>query len=59
MSEGAFAEHAVASGAATAEELQSLAQAWRAWASQPDAFFAFVHGEVLATKTLLPVGTAP
>ena len=59
VSEGAFAEQAVACGEATAEELQSLAQAWREWASQPAAYFAFVHGEVLATKTSLPVSTAP
>ncbi len=50
VSESAFAEQAVAMGAATATELADIADAWRTWAAKPDAFFAFVHGEVLATK---------
>jgi hypothetical protein len=29
-------------------ELAALASAWRAWAKQPDAFFAVLHGEILA-----------
>jgi hypothetical protein len=29
-------------------ELSEIAVAWRRWALQPDAFFAVLHGEVLA-----------
>ncbi len=47
---GAFADHAVAAGLATRDELEELATAWRAWAAHPDAFFTFVHGEVLARR---------
>jgi len=44
----AFAEQAVDYGLATRAELADLAAAFRAWAAQPDAFFAVMHGEVLA-----------
>jgi ubiquinone/menaquinone biosynthesis C-methylase UbiE len=44
----ALGEQAVAYGLATREELQSIAQAWRAWVRQPDAFFIVPHGEILA-----------
>lgn len=50
VSESAFAEQAVAMGAATPAELADIANAWRSWAAKPDAFFAFVHGEVIARK---------
>jgi ubiquinone/menaquinone biosynthesis C-methylase UbiE len=50
VTESAFAEQAVAMGAATVAELADIADAWRTWAAKPDAFFAFVHGEVIATK---------
>lgn len=50
VSEGSFAEQAVAGGHATQEELLDLADAWRAWSVRPDAYFAFVHGEVLARR---------
>lgn len=30
------------------EELEDLAEAWRTWASGPNAFAAFLHGEVVA-----------
>lgn len=49
VSEGAFAEQALASGAATMDELNDIADAWRQWAIAPSAFFSFLHGEVLAT----------
>lgn len=47
---GAFADHAVNGGLATRVELDELAAAWRTWAAHPDAFFTFVHGEVLARR---------
>jgi len=43
-----FAEQAVAYGLATKAELAELAAAFRAWSVHSDAFFAVVHGEVLA-----------
>jgi len=44
----AFAEQAAEYGLATRDELAAIAHAWREWAKQPDAFFAVLHGEVLA-----------
>lgn len=44
----AFGEQAVSYGLASGEELQAFAAAWRSWASHPDAFFAVLHGEVIA-----------
>ncbi|MFN7985514.1 MAG: methyltransferase domain-containing protein [Vicinamibacterales bacterium] len=45
-----LAENAVSYGLATADELQDMANAFREWASKPDAFFMVPHGEVIATK---------
>jgi len=45
-----FAEQAVAYGLATKADLAELAAAFRNWAGQPDAFFAVMHGEVLAQR---------
>jgi len=50
VSEGSFADAAVSTGAASRAELDDLADAWRQWAVHPTAFFAFIHGEVLARK---------
>ena len=50
ITEGAFADQARDAGLSTTEELADLAAAWRAWARRPGAFFAFLHGEVLAWK---------
>jgi ubiquinone/menaquinone biosynthesis C-methylase UbiE len=44
-----LAEQAVAAGIATTDELATIAAAWRAWRDDPDAWFAVLHGEVLAT----------
>jgi ubiquinone/menaquinone biosynthesis C-methylase UbiE len=44
----AFAEQAVAYGLATRPDLADCAAAFREWAAHPDAFFAVLHGEVLA-----------
>lgn len=43
-----FAEQAVAYGIASADELAHLAHAWRSWATDEDAVFTVVHGEMLA-----------
>jgi SAM-dependent methyltransferase len=45
----ALGTRAVELGLASAEEITELADAWRAWAATPDAWFAVLHGEVLAT----------
>lgn len=44
----AFGAQAVEYGLATRDELATIAAAWRRWSQQPDAFFAVLHGEVLA-----------
>ena len=45
----ALAEQAVSSGWATPDDLQRISDAWRRWAPNPDAWFAVLHGEILAT----------
>ncbi len=47
--ESGVASRAVELGLATRAELADMADAWRAWARQPDAWFSAVHGEILAT----------
>ncbi len=44
----AFAAQAQHRGLSTAAELAELSAAWHAWAAHPDAWFAVLHGEVLA-----------
>jgi SAM-dependent methyltransferase len=46
--ESALGEQAVAGGHATRDDLERIADAWRHWASDPDAWFAVTHGEILA-----------
>ena len=46
--ESSLAEQAVGGGHATQADLERIADAWRAWASDPDAWFAVLHGEILA-----------
>ncbi len=43
-----FAHQAVEYEIATPSELRALAEAWRAWAGEPDAVFVVLHGEILA-----------
>ncbi|AWL41684.1 MULTISPECIES: methyltransferase domain-containing protein [unclassified Streptomyces] len=43
----AYAERAVEGGHATAGQLAAVADAWRAWGEEPDAWFMVPHGEVL------------
>jgi ubiquinone/menaquinone biosynthesis C-methylase UbiE len=47
ITESAIAEQAVEIGAATAEELREMAGAWRRWTTEPDGWFAVLHGEIL------------
>ncbi len=43
-----IAEQAIASGIATRDELEDIAAGWREWLAHPDAWFAVLHGEILA-----------
>jgi SAM-dependent methyltransferase len=40
---------AVELGLATPRDLTEIADAWRTWAARPDAWFAVLHGEIVAT----------
>ena len=42
-----LAEQAVDRGLATRGELQTISDAWRRWAADPDGYFAIVNGEIL------------
>jgi SAM-dependent methyltransferase len=44
-----LADQAIEQGLATRAELDDLAAAWHAWAATDDAWFAVLHGELLAT----------
>ena len=48
VTQSRLAEQALSEGFATAAELTEIADTWRAWASEPDAWFAVLHGEILA-----------
>lgn len=48
MTGSAVAEQAVTVGVADAAELAAVAGALRRWATQPEAWFAVLHGEILA-----------
>lgn len=48
--ESDFAEHATRNGLATRAELVEISAAFRRWTSRPDAFWAFLHAEVLAVN---------
>ncbi len=47
ITQSAIAQQAVEIGAATAAELQEMAAAWRKWTTEPDGWFAVLHGEIL------------
>lgn len=49
--ESALATQAIEYGLATQAELQEIANAWREWASHPDAFFMFIHVEGIGIKS--------
>ena len=42
-------DQAVERGLASRDDLTDLAEGWRSWAAHEDAWFAVVHGEILAT----------
>lgn len=46
--ESDFAAQAVELGLATPADLAAIAAAWRAWGEHPDAWFAMLHGEIVA-----------
>jgi len=48
VTESALAEQAVAVGISTPDELADIAAGWRAWADEPDAWFAVLNAEVVA-----------
>jgi ubiquinone/menaquinone biosynthesis C-methylase UbiE len=48
MTDSAIAQQARDEKFATAAELKAMADAWRAWAEDPDGWIAVLHGEVLA-----------
>jgi SAM-dependent methyltransferase len=48
LTASSFAASARGHGLADADELAELASGWREWATQPGAWFAVLHGEVLA-----------
>lgn len=43
----AYAELAVGKGLATREDLERIAEAWRAWGAHKDGWFGVLHGELL------------
>ena len=48
VEQSSFATQAVEYGLSDADELAAIAGAWRGWAEQPDAWYALLHGEILA-----------
>ena len=59
ITESAIATQAVEIGAATARRARrTMADAWRAWAAEPDGWFAVLHGEILARGVDAPLEPA-
>ena len=48
--EAGFGEHAIEMGLADRAALEDLADGFVTWAANPAAFFAFLHGEVVAVR---------
>jgi 2-polyprenyl-3-methyl-5-hydroxy-6-metoxy-1,4-benzoquinol methylase len=51
----ALADQALEYGVASVDELADIAEAWRAWAIQPDGLFVVVHGEIVGHSRALIV----
>lgn len=49
VTQSSFAHQAVERQLATPGRLAELAEAWRRWGAEPDAWFAVLHGEILCT----------
>ena len=47
--ESSYATEALRHGLSSVEELAAIADAWRRWATQADAYFVVPHGELLIT----------
>ena len=45
-----FANHAVNNGFAARDELQEISNAFHQWSTQPNAFWAWINGEVIGTR---------
>lgn len=45
-----FRDRAAELGLAEAEGIAAMAEAWMHWAQEPDGWFGFIHGEVVATR---------
>ena len=45
-----FADRALELGLCDRTQLEEIAAGWRSWADEPDGWFAFIHGEILATR---------
>ena len=50
VTSSSFATQAVEYGVTTSAELEAIAEAWRGWARDPDAFFMYVNVECVATR---------
>ena len=48
ISDSTLSARAIELGLADQSELDDLAAGWRAWARDDDAWFAVLHGEILA-----------
>ena len=49
LSDSTLSQRVMELGLADQAELDDLAAGWRAWAGHDDAWFAVLHGEVMAT----------
>ncbi|MFL6090709.1 MAG: hypothetical protein ACJ71Z_11265 [Aeromicrobium sp.] len=47
MTNSAVAQQLIESGAATADDLNEIADGWRVWTAAPDGWFSVLHGEII------------